>query len=65
MRSRRFAVCVLIPSFLVALAGTAHAVVYEISVKNRAFCCDVLFIAGIPQAKGGYHTVVATASVVR
>ena len=62
MRTRWFVIPALIAALLVVLDGTAHAVAYEISVKNRNFCCDSVFIAGIPQSKKGYHTVVATAS---
>ena len=64
MRSRRLALCALVTAALVAVAGTATASVYEISVKNRNFCCTnpPVFIAGVPQDKAGYHTIVATAS---
>ena len=62
MRSRCFVIPVLMAAFLVAVGGTAHAVAYEISVKNRNFCCDSVFIFGYPPWNKGYHTVVAAAS---
>ena len=63
MSSRHFTGYALLTALIVALAGgAAQAVVFEISTKNRNYCCDSVFIAGVPQPAKGYHTVVATAS---
>src|SRR5262245_64563876 len=59
MGSRRFMVYVLFSALIVALAGTAQATVFDVSVKNRNFCCTnpPVFAFGAPQAMAGYHTV--------
>jgi hypothetical protein len=59
MRSRRFALPVLISASLVAVGVAAQAAPYVVSTKNRNFCCTnpPVFILGAPQAMNGYHTV--------
>ena len=52
MRPRSFAVCILISACLVALAGSARAATYEVSTKNRYFCCSSIYIFGSPRRTG-------------
>jgi hypothetical protein len=60
----RSATYFVISALFVAFAGAAQATVYDVSIKNRNFCCTNpnVFAFGAPQAMAGYHTVVATAS---
>lgn len=64
MRSRRLVTCALISASIGALGGAAQAATYEVSTRNRFFCCTnpALFVTGAPGKAAGFHTVLATAS---
>src|SRR5215468_3614586 len=68
MGSRRSATFVLLAAWLVSHAGAAHAAVYDVSAKNRFWCCTSttagpVFIVGAPAPMGGYISMTGTAAV--
>ena len=68
MSSRRSVTFVLVAALFVSLAGAAHATVYDVSAKNRFWCCTgtpfgPLFVVGAPAPMGGYISMTGTGAV--